>query len=115
MKSTTAHQTIRGGAGCLILLFAMCTTAYAFWKMGYAAGTTDLHDPLFQTQWTSEAQMNIHAFEEQINAYRISKKVKPLGSSSVLEKTARDSAIAIFSGERGWDHNQFEASVSGQY
>lgn len=115
MNKTKTNTTGKGCAGVLIFLLAILATAFAFWKLGYSAGSTDAHDSLLSMQWTSSIQTKKADFMQKINDYRKEHGVKALRTSPLLERSAEAAAYEIFIGKRGWNHDGYVASISGQY
>lgn len=102
-----------------MFIFAILATAFGFWKLGYRAGSQDTIDSestkLFAMQWTSSIKMNKADFMQKINDYRKEHGAQPLRTSPLLEKSAEAAAYEIFIGKRGWNHDGYVASISGQY
>jgi uncharacterized protein YkwD len=70
---------------------------------------------LFSEKQLSSISLNKLTLEDRINDYRKEKGLRPLTDNTSLNQTAQDSAKAIFTGERGWSHDGYIASISAQY
>lgn len=102
-----------------MFLLVILATAFAFWKLGFDAGSQDAKESestkLFATQWTLSTRTRKSDFMKKINEYRKAHGVQELKTSPILEKTAETAAYAIFIGQRPWNHIGYESSISAQY
>jgi uncharacterized protein YkwD len=115
MNKSLSTVTPAGCLGALMLFVILIGTSFLFWRLGYDAGVSDEHNNLFSVQWAATIQHNKRDFEQIINEYRKSHGLKVLKTNLYLEQTAQNAAEAIFSGNRDWSHNGYEASISAIY